>query len=66
MPVSAGLCANCVNVKVMRTDRESVFYLCRLSFTDLRFPKYPALPVHSCDGYVPKPPPESASGDSKP
>jgi hypothetical protein len=63
MPVSAGLCASCVNVKVMRSDRESVFYLCRLSFTDSRFPKYPALPVLSCDGYVEKSPADSAGGE---
>jgi hypothetical protein len=28
-----------------------VFYLCRLSSTDARFPRYPALPVVSCQGY---------------
>ena len=60
MPVSAGLCANCVNVKIMRSDRESVFYLCQLSFTDPRFPKYPPLPVLRCDGYVQKSPPDPA------
>ena len=56
MPVLPGLCADCINVKVMRSDRESVFYLCQLSFTDPRFPKYPPLPVLSCDGYVQKSP----------
>jgi hypothetical protein len=66
MPVSAGLCADCLNVKIMRSDRESVFYLCRLSFTDSRFPKYPALPVLNCDGYVQKPPPDPAGGASTP
>jgi len=48
MPDSAGLCANCVHVKVMRSDRDSTFYLCQLSFTDSRFPKYPPLPVLRC------------------
>jgi len=66
MLVSAGLCADCVNVKVMGSDRDSVFYLCQLSFTDSRFPKYPALPVLSCDGYVEKSTPDSGNGDSKP
>jgi hypothetical protein len=66
MSVSAGLCADCANVKVMLSARESVFYLCRLSFTDSRFPKYPALPVLNCDGYVQKFPPDSAKGATKP
>ena len=66
MPVSAGLCADCINVKVMRSDRDSVFYLCQLSFTDSRFPKYPALPVLSCDGYTQKSPLDSAGGASTP
>ena len=63
MLVSAGLCADCANVKVMRSDRESIFYLCRLSFTDPRFAKYPALPVLSCEGYVQGPAPDSATRD---
>lgn len=58
---SVGLCADCANVKIMRSDRDSVFYLCRLSFGDSRFPKYPALPVLSCDGYAQK---ESGKGVS--
>jgi hypothetical protein len=66
MPVSAGLCADCRNVKIMRSDRESVFYLCRLSFTDARFPKYPALPVLNCEGYVQKSPQDSTEGAAKP
>ena len=49
---SAGLCATCRHVRVVRSDRESVFYLCELSFVDARFPKYPRLPVLSCEGYV--------------
>ena len=66
MPVSAGLCANCVNVKVMRSDRDSIFYLCQLSFTDSRFPKYPALPVLHCDGYVEKSGDDFARRDATP
>jgi len=37
----------------MTSDRGSVFYLCELSFRDLRFPKYPRLPVLTCSGYQP-------------
>jgi hypothetical protein len=47
----AGLCANCLHVRVIRSDRGATFYLCQLSATDPRFPKYPRLPVLSCSGY---------------
>jgi len=33
------------------SDRGSVFFLCKLSATDPRYPKYPRLPVLSCQGY---------------
>jgi len=46
-----GLCQSCSNVRVIKNERGSVFYLCRLSESDLRFQKYPRLPVLSCDGY---------------
>jgi len=48
---SVGLCAMCAHVGVIRSDRGSVFYLCKLSAGDARFPKYPRLPVLSCAGY---------------
>ena len=48
---TAGLCASCVNCRRVHSDRESLFYLCELSKTDPRFPKYPRLPVISCPGY---------------
>ena len=54
MPSPVGLCANCLNVKIIRSDRGSVFYLCLLSFTDPRFVKYPVLPVLHCAGYAQK------------
>jgi hypothetical protein len=46
-----GLCASCVHAQTITSSRESVFYLCRLSFTDPRFRKYPPLPVLACSGY---------------
>jgi hypothetical protein len=55
---SAGLCADCQHARVIRSDRGSIFYLCRLSATDPRFAKYPRLPVLSCPGYQ-KPEPAS-------
>lgn len=48
---SIGLCAVCTHVQAVRSDRGSVFYLCKLSAGDPRFPKYPRLPVLSCRGY---------------
>jgi hypothetical protein len=48
---AVGLCATCKHVRVVRSDRESVFYLCELSKVDQHFPKYPRLPVLSCSGY---------------
>lgn len=48
-----GLCARCRNVQVVESSRGSRFYLCRLSATDRRFPKYPRLPVLECIGFVP-------------
>jgi len=48
-----GLCATCTHVRLIRSDRESVFYRCERSLTDPRFPKYPALPVIRCSGYEP-------------
>jgi hypothetical protein len=46
-----GLCASCRHVEIVTSARRSTFYLCRLSDTDSRFPKYPALPVRACAGY---------------
>ncbi|SPE42535.1 conserved hypothetical protein [Candidatus Sulfopaludibacter sp. SbA3] len=46
-----GLCANCRWMRMIESDRGSVFYQCGKAFEDPRFPKYPRLPVHSCTGY---------------
>ncbi len=46
-----GLCADCRNMQVMRSDRGSVFYLCQLWAIDPQYPKYPRLPVLRCAGY---------------
>jgi hypothetical protein len=51
----AGLCARCVHALVIRNDRGSRFYLCRLAASDARFAKYPQLPVRRCTGFVPSP-----------
>lgn len=48
-----GLCASCAHANVITTRRGSVFYLCRLSFSDPAFARYPALPVLACAGHRP-------------
>lgn len=48
---SVGLCAACSHARRIESDRGSVFWLCELSATDPRFPKYPRLPVVACAGY---------------
>jgi GrpB-like predicted nucleotidyltransferase (UPF0157 family) len=49
--VRAGLCSDCIHARQLESARGSVFVHCNLSLTDPRFPKYPRLPVLSCDGY---------------
>jgi hypothetical protein len=49
----AGLCASCAHARVVTSSRDSVFYLCQLSWRDPRFPRYPVLPVIRCRGYEP-------------
>ena len=36
----------------VRSSRGAQFYLCRLSFTDPEFQRYPSLPVTACAGYT--------------
>jgi hypothetical protein len=47
-----GLCGNCEHVQRVTSARGSTFYLCRLSFVDSRFARYPALPVLACGGFT--------------
>ncbi|HEV2417559.1 MAG TPA: hypothetical protein VGX94_07130 [Terriglobia bacterium] len=47
----AGLCGACCHVRVVRSDRGSVFYQCRRSLTDPTYPAYPRIPVLQCEGY---------------
>ncbi|MGH9735535.1 MAG: hypothetical protein ACRD8A_13205 [Candidatus Acidiferrales bacterium] len=46
-----GLCATCVHARQITSDRGAIFWMCGLSATDSRFPKYPPLPVVACVGY---------------
>jgi hypothetical protein len=52
---SAGLCARCVHTQIVTSARGSRFYLCRLSISDPRFPRYPPLPVLACPGFSAEP-----------
>ena len=55
-----GLCLSCQHLRLVRTDRDSVFYQCQRSATDKRYPMYPRLPVLHCPGHeVKKELPES-------
>jgi len=54
-PAAAGLCAACTHVQLVTSRRGSTFYLCRLSFVDPTFARYPPLPVLSCAGFQPRP-----------
>ena len=49
---SIGLCATCRHARPVDTPR-SRFWLCALSASDTRFPRYPRLPVLECPGYEP-------------
>ncbi len=53
--IPAGLCVDCIHNRSIESTHGSVFILCELSLTDPTFPKYPRLPVLSCDGYKKKP-----------
>ena len=47
----AGLCASCRHVQRVTAAVGVRYILCRRSFVDLRFAKYPQLPVERCVGY---------------
>ena len=49
--IHVGLCAQCVHMRQIKSDRGSIFYMCQLSSRDASFPKYPRLPVLRCSGY---------------
>jgi hypothetical protein len=61
----AGLCATCVHLSLLPSPR-SVFVRCCLAATDPAFPRYPALPVLRCAGYLPLPAATAAGGEADP
>lgn len=46
------LCEDCVHVRIIRSERGSTFYMCKLAAQDARYPKYPGQPVLSCAGHA--------------
>ena len=50
-----GLCGSCRHHTWIESGRGSRFLRCELSFVDKRFPKYPPLPILSCEGHEPEP-----------
>ena len=51
-PDAVGLCARCRHARTVVT-RTSTYWMCELSKSDPRFPKYPRLPVLECEGFRP-------------
>ena len=50
-PAAVGLCATCQWMRTVTNRRGSVFYRCGRADDDLRFVRYPQLPVLTCPGY---------------
>jgi hypothetical protein len=48
---AGGLCASCVNARIIESSKGARFIRCELSFTDARFARYPQLPVVTCEGF---------------
>ena len=62
----AGLCERCVHMQIVTSAKGSQFYLCRLSATDPRFPRYPPIPVIRCDGFTHADPAPNTDGGQAP
>lgn len=63
--VNPGICAGCRHVRIIQSDRGSIFYWCGRSKSDPTFAKYPRLPVWTCRGFE-EPQPESQPGNGPP
>ena len=46
-----GLCLDCRHARLVRSRAGHGYYRCARSDDDRRYPRYPRLPVTSCDGY---------------
>src|SRR5260370_7497435 len=61
-----GLCQSCRHARRIESDRGSIFLMCKLSFEDSRFVKYPRLPELVCRGYRPERENPPAAGAQSP
>jgi hypothetical protein len=52
-----GLCVRCKHVKLIRSDRGSVFYQCSRAAVDPSYARFPVLPKLECPGFEEKEPP---------
>ena len=50
-PTSSGKCALCRYSRVIRSQRGSVFSLCKRAESDSAYVRYPILPVLDCSGF---------------
>lgn len=51
MQADVGLCYSCRWMRPVTNRRGSTFYRCARAETDVRFVRYPPLPVLNCSGY---------------
>ena len=51
---AVGLCDDCRHARVQATARGSRFWRCLRADEDLRFARYPRLPVGVCPGHEPE------------
>lgn len=51
MAVEPGLCAGCGWAQAIESAKGSRFLRCGRSDADSRFPRYPPLPVRTCEGF---------------
>jgi hypothetical protein len=51
LQTEAGLCARCLHARRTISKHGGTFILCKLAEIERRFPKYPLLPILSCEGY---------------
>jgi hypothetical protein len=62
VPPRAGLCDTCAHQQLVRNTRGSTFSLCRRSREDPAYPRYPRVPVLSCQGYRERAPADLGGG----
>ena len=58
----SGLCDACRHARLV-ASRRNRFLLCGRSLEDARYPRYPRLPVLTCEGFVPLSPRDARSSD---